>query len=215
MPATPEELRRLLISLSSAAEADLAAVWSQLTPQTFYDALMDVMPALVGEYGDAAAAVTAEWYDEYRNDLNISGRFAADVPTDPKLGSEALAGWANTLAQENLDTALTRTSGGLVKRVMNAGRDAMLDNVERDPEAKGWQRKARSSGCAFCQMLAGRGLVFRTRSTADFASHDNCGCVCLPAFKGRAIPVRPYVPSTRNITDADRARVREWISKNG
>lgn len=215
MPATPEELRRLLISLSSSAEADLAAVWSQLTPQTFYDALMDVMPALVGEYGDAAAAVTAEWYDEYRNDLNISGRFAADVPTDPKLGSEALAGWANTLAQENLDTALTRTSGGLVRRVMNAGRDAMLENVERDPQAKGWQRKARGNGCAFCQMLAGRGFVYRGRNTADFSSHDNCGCVAVPAFKGRAIPVRPYVPSARNITDADRARVREWISKNG
>lgn len=215
MPATPEELRRLLISLSSDAEADLATVWAQLTPQTFYDALMDVMPALVGEYGDAAAAVTAEWYDEYRNDLNISGRFAADVPTDPKLGSEALAGWANTLAQENLDTALTRTSGGLVRRVMNAGRDAMLDNVERDPQAKGWQRKARGNGCAFCQMLAGRGNVYRGRDTADFASHDNCGCVAVPAFKGRVIPVRPYVPSARNITDADRARVREWISKNG
>ncbi|GAA1891785.1 VG15 protein [Williamsia serinedens] len=214
MPATPTELRSLLVSLSDEAEADLAALWAQLDPSTVREGLFDVLPALVGDYGDAAATVSADWYDEHRADLNVPGRFAADVAPNPDLGADALAGWGTSLAQNNFDTALALISGGLVKRVMTAGRDTIIDNVERDPQARGWQRKARPDGCAFCQMLAGRAIVYRSRTTADFASHDNCGCTCVPAFGGREVPVKPYTPTARTITDAERARVRTWIAEN-
>ena len=211
--ATAAELRSLIVQLSDSAERDLALLWALLDVSSVGDGLMDVLPALVAEYGDAAAVVTAEWYDEYRSDLNVDGAFAADLAS-PELGAEALAGWGSRLAQDNWDTALSLVSGGLVKRVMNASRSTVMDNVDRDPQARGWQRKARPNGCGFCQMVAGRGAVYRSRATADFASHDNCGCACIPAFVGRAVPVRPYTPSSRNITDADRARVRNWIAAN-
>ena len=211
--ASATELRSLIVQLSDSAERDLALLWAQLDAATVGDGLMDVLPALVGEYGDASAVVTADWYDEYRSNLNVPGSFSADLAS-PSLGAEALAGWGSQLAETNWDTALSLISGGLVKRVFTASRSTMMDNVDRDPQARGWQRKARPDACAFCQMLAGRAVLYRSQSTADFASHDNCGCVCVPAFGGRAIPVKPYTPSARNISDADRARVRAWISAN-
>lgn len=214
MPTTATELRSLLTSLSDNAEADLAALWVQLDPPTVRDGLFDVMPALVGDYGDAAAALTADWYDEHRVDLNIPGQFAASVTADPALGAEALAGWGVSLADKNWDTALAQISGGLVKRVFTASRDTTMLNVDRDPQARGWQRKARPDGCAFCQMLAGRAVLYRSQTTADFAAHGNCKCTCLPAFSNREMPVRKYTPTSRNITDADRARVRAWIAAN-
>lgn len=211
--ATPTELRNALVRLTGDAEADLAALWAQLTPGTVGDGLFTVLPALVGDYGDAAATLTAEWYEQARAELNVPGTYAASLTT-ADLGAEALAGWGTDLARNDWDTALARISGGLTKRVMTASRDTVMTNTDSDPQARGWQRKARPDGCGFCQMVAGRGTVFRGRTTASFASHDHCRCVALPAFGGRPVPVRPYTPTSRNITDADRARARAWIAAN-
>jgi hypothetical protein len=59
-------------------------------------------------------------------------------------------------------------------------------------------------------MLIARGAVY-TEVTADFASHDHCNCSAVPAFGGQPLAVKPYTPSSKNITDADRARVREYL----
>ena len=210
--ATTTELRSLLIRLSDSAERDLALLWAQLDRGSVRDGLMDVMPALVGDYGDAAAVLSADWYDEHRDDLNVSGAFTADVPANPSLGADALAGWGATLAEQNWDTALAQISGGLVKRVMTASRDVLTAATHDDPQARGWQRSGRGE-CAFCRMLIGRGAVY-TRKSVNFGAHDNCKCVAVPAFGGRPVPVKPYVVSDHTISDADRARVRAWIAAN-
>lgn len=211
--ATPTELRNALVRLTGNAEADLAALWAQLDAGSVKDGLFSVLPALVEDYGDAAATLTAEWYEQYRAQLNVAGAYSASLAT-VDLGAEALAGWGTDLARIDWDTALTRIAGGLTKRVMTASRETVMANTESDPEARGWQRSARADGCGFCQMAAGRGTVFRSRTTATFSSHDNCRCTALPAFGGRPVPVRPYTPTSRNITDADRARARAWIKAN-
>ncbi|WP_188491989.1 VG15 protein [Williamsia phyllosphaerae] len=201
-----------MISLSDNAEADLAALWAQLDAASVRDGLFDVLPALVGDYGDAAATLTAEWYDEHRADLNVRGSFVADVPANSQLGVEALAGWGSSLAAQNPETALQLLSGGLVKRVFTASRDTLTIATDRDPQARGWQRAGRGE-CEFCRMLIGRGVVY-TRSSVNFGAHDNCKCVAVPAFGGRELPVKPFQGTERNISDADRARVRAWIAAN-
>lgn len=210
--ASPAELRSLLISLSDNAEADLRALWAQLDASTVREGLFDAIPALVGDYGDASAAVSAEWYDENRSDFNVPGRFSADVPQNLDLGPNALAGWGSSLAETNFATALTQISGGLVLRVMNASRDTLTIATDRDPQARGWQRSGQGQ-CAFCRMLIGRGAVY-TKTSVRFGSHDNCKCVAVPAFGGRPLPVEPYKITDRTITDADRAAVRKWIADN-
>lgn len=169
--ATASELRSLIVQLSDNAERDLALLWAQLDATTVRDGLMDVLPALVDQYGDASAAVTAEWYDEYRADLNVRGTYAANLAS-PDLGAQALAGWGSQLAQINWDTALAQITGGLIKRVMNASRDTMTSATYDDPQARGWQRQGRGE-CSFCRLLIGRGAVY-TRKSVNFGAHDNC-----------------------------------------
>ncbi|QDP43633.1 minor capsid protein [Gordonia phage PhorbesPhlower] len=212
MPTTTAELRNLIVQLSDSAERDLTLLWSQLDATTVRDGLFDVMPALVGDYGDASAAVSAEWYDEHRADLNVDGRYSASIPANPDLGAEALAGWGSQLAVENWDSALALISGGLVKRMLTASRQTLTTAAVEDPQARGWQRSGRGQ-CGFCRMLISRGAVY-TRATVNFGAHDNCRCVAVPAFGGRPEPVKPYEVSTREIPDADRARANAWIAAN-
>src|SRR5450756_974958 len=47
-----------------------------------------------------------------------------------------------------------------------------------DRRARGWAR-AGTGRCDFCAMLIGRGAVY-TEATANFETHDHCGCVAVP-----------------------------------
>jgi hypothetical protein len=114
--ATAATLRQSLVLLSSEATADLGALWAQIVGAAdASDALMDTLPALVDDYGDAATMLAAQWYDDYRSELDIPGNYAADL-ADLDLGGNALAGWGSSLlTPEDVDgdAALKRISGGL------------------------------------------------------------------------------------------------------
>jgi hypothetical protein len=109
---------------------------------------------------------------------------------------------------------LSLVEGGMRKRVTNGARLTVARNASRDPRAEGWQRYASAGACSFCRMLAGRAILYRSESTADFGAHDNCNCQAAVAFVGLPKPVQPYVPTTRNISDADRARTRDWLASH-
>lgn len=207
--ATPATLRRSVDQLVGFANRDLSALWRQVNDAAQARvALMDVLPALVETYGQAAATLAAQWYDEARAKADIGGSFQG-IPVGPSdRGAQALAGWATSTAND-MSTLEALVLGGLQRRIGDAARETVMGSAIADPKATGWQRQA-FGGCEFCQMIAGRGAVF-SEASADFASHDHCGCVAVPAFDGRQRPVKPYTPSLRTATDADRARVREYL----
>lgn len=213
---TALDLSSGVASLATLANADLTVIWQSVNDAVqARDALADVLPALVETYGSAAASLAADWYDELRDGLGIGGRFTAIVPDLGDGGGDALAGWGvGPLFQEspNWAGAQMLIAGGLQRRIANASRATVTTSSIQDPGADGWQRTGRGA-CAFCAMLIGRGAVY-SESTADFASHDHCHCGASPAFTGRSRPVRAYTPTTRDITPADRARVRAWITNN-
>lgn len=215
MPTTTE-LRSAVEDLHVLAARDLRSLWGQVTNAAqAQEALSDLLPILVRTYGIAAATVAADWYDELRDDLNIDRRFSAIVADIDDSGAQALAGWGvGPLTREAPDWKAARVlvEGGLQRRIANAARETIRTSSIEDPSATGWQRSA-SGGCPFCQMLAGRGAVY-TSSSVDFASHDHCHCVCVPAFRGHPRIVKPYTPSQRVSTDADRARVRAYLAQH-
>lgn len=191
----------------------LRPVWVAATaPLQLKAALLDVIPALLEEYGSAAATLAADWYDDYRDAAEVPGRFTAIPAEVGDRGSTELISWAISPlfdAEPNLPAAQTLLAGGLQRRITNVARDTIVGSSLADPAAEGWQRTGVGS-CAFCRMLIARGAVY-TEATADFASHDWCNCGAAPAFGGKPRPVKPYTPSSRNITAADRARVREYL----
>lgn len=203
------DLRDGVQGLFGYARADLDVLWRQVaTAAQAKVALHDVLPALIETYGSAAATLAANWYDEQREKLEVPGRFLA-VPVDkPDTGAHALVGWAVKEATD-LDALQSLVLGGVQRRIADFSRETVAFSAVEDPRATGWQRVG-SGECAFCDMLIGRGAVY-TEATADFASHDHCKCSAAPAFEGQPRPVRPYTPSARDHTDADRARVREYL----
>lgn len=211
MPAS--QLRSGVGQLTQLAARDLDAVWRQVTNAVqAKEALADILPSLVDAYGSAAATMAAEWYDDLRSKAAVRGSFEAIPAELGDTGAEALAGWGvGPLFAENPDwsSAQSLVLGGMQRRLANAARTTVTQSSIADPGADGWQRSA-SGGCDFCQMLAGRGSVY-SEAGADFASHDHCQCVAVPAWSGHPRPVKAFTPSKRVASDADRARVRAYL----
>lgn len=211
---TASDLRAGVSGLATLADADLAALWAQVqTALEAREALQDVLPVLVDTYGSAAAALAADWYDDVRLDAGVGGRFFAVPAEVVDTGADVLARWGIAPlfgAEPDWDAAKSLIAGGLQRRIANASRETVAHSAIQDPGAAGWQRVGDGSSCAFCRTLISRGAVY-AESTAQFASHDYCGCAAAPAWKGRPLPVEPYTPSTRGTTPADRARARAYI----
>lgn len=210
---SPADLRRDLGHLTSLAGAELAGIFRDLERGTFAgEALHDLVPALVQKYGLAAATVTSDWYDEMRTAARLRSKFTA-IPADIRdAGTHALIGWAES---QTTDPVILQTliAGGTTRRVLNYSRQTVMGSSIADPGAHGWAREGSGGSCSFCLMLVSRGAVY-SEASADFASHDHCNCTAVPAFDGESRPVKPFTPTSRQISDADRARVRDWIAAN-
>ena len=210
LPRLSDALR----AVNDLAVADLAPVWA-LPVAELAGALLDVVPAAVERWGEAADSVAADWYDELRDLDDVAGRFSAIVePGD--LGAQALAGWAaEPLGRPVPDvaTARLRAEGGMQQRLANAASLTVTRSAVADPAARGYMRRTDPGACRFCRMVASRGAVY-TRETARFSCHPGCYCEALPAWGGRALPVAPYRKSDRPNNAEELARVKQWINDN-
>jgi hypothetical protein len=206
------DLRNAMTGLVGFADRDLSALWRQVqTAAEAETALRDILPALIDTYGLAAGALAADWYDELRDKVAAPKAFRA-IPADIRdSGAHALIGWAVSEAQDT-GTLQTLIIGGVQRRIANFSRQTVMGSAISDPGAHGWQRVG-AGECknGFCDMLIGRGAVY-SEASADFAAHDHCQCYAVPAFDGEPRPVKPFTPSLREATDADKARVKEWLA---
>jgi hypothetical protein len=197
--------------------------WARLDET--YPAFAVSVAALVQRNRQTSAGLAAQYLRAFRKASGVPGElkvvFAEPLIVDQFSTSlrvvsvvaakkSAAAGIDKSDAMRN---ALTLTGGAMARLVLDSGRDTTLFTVDSDPKASGWQRVVGGEGCGFCQMLADRGAVYGENS-ADFASHDHCGCSAEPVFGGEGKRVRDYAPSTRDIPDADKARARAYIAEH-
>jgi hypothetical protein len=175
-------LRRETTGLVRLAERDLSALWRLIADGASAEtALRDLLPAIIATYGEAGAALAADWYDDQREKVDARGRFTAIPVESTDRGAQALVGWA--LAESTDDAALrSLIVGGAQRRISDHVRYTVAGSSVADPAARGWKRVGDGSSCAFCSMLLGRGAVY-TEATADFQSHDHCGCSAAPAWR--------------------------------
>lgn len=190
--------------VGAAAIGDVRTVWASValtTPAEVTDALLDAIPPVINGWGDVAATVAADWYDETRDTSGAEGRYRARLTQPlPDAQIEATIRWAVTPIWTALDwdRALRDLTYGSERLAQLPGSQTIVDNAFADPAARRYVRVPRITACPWCLMLAGRGAVYRSQQTADFAAHDNCGCVASPAWSDDDIP------------DFNRALGREW-----
>lgn len=214
MTAPALTLSSSLRDVTDLALAELAALWD-LPVGELSGALTDLLPAAVYTYTAATSVLAADLYNVMREANDVTGDFQAVIP-DADFGADALTGWAIEplrLLEPKIEVARFRAESGLQKRMANAANLTMTTSAAEDPQARGYMRRTNTGACDFCRMVASRGGVF-TKASSTFACHENCFCESVPAWGGRALPVKAYKPSDRPQTDADRARVREWIAAN-
>lgn len=198
------ELQSAQASAADLAVLDLRDAWAQFDlsdPVAVRNALLEVAPAVVEVWGQTNAVATADWYELARENLNVQGGALGVVGAVPhrvlmerqvRFGAQHL--WTDTPNQ-----TLKFLEGSLIRYVMDAGRDSIIESVAADPETTGWQRIATPDACKFCQFLAANGDVYRTMTTATFAAHDNCMCAAVPSWDpdAKEVPVRVYKASHR------------------
>jgi len=81
------------------------------------------------------------------------------------------------------EAALTRTLGASGRFLTEGSHATVRATVEADRQARGYTRVTAAEPCAFCAMLAARGPVYRTQSSASFRAHDHCACTAEPLYR--------------------------------
>lgn len=218
------EARQGLVDLTALARRDLAAFWALVQDwpvEQIRDALMDVLPALGDQYGDAAAELAASYFETARERADARGSFAPVLAERPDRARwEALSRWGVDplfAAEPDAATALSRVSGGLQRTIADQHRLTVVESSLADPAASGWRRVGVGDNCGFCRMLIDRGHVY-TEAGVTFRSHDHCNCAAAPSWDSNVVKVstEPYRQSRKNRSDAtrkaDNARARAYIA---
>lgn len=188
------EAQRELVRL---ARNDLTAFFGSVdlsTPERVRDALLEIVPLLVREYGDLAATVAAEWYESVHPDLFLA-RTAPGVDPGRVQGSVRYA--AGSLFTEDPGNTLAVLSGALQRFIVYSARETVARNVQRDPGRPRFARvPAGAKSCAFCNLMASRGFVYYTRETAGLRDefHDDCDCQIVPEWDSDNAVIAGYDP---------------------
>lgn len=199
--ATRADLRRIIEAhrdVRTLAVADARRLWDSLDhddPLEVREALEDLLPPLVDGYGEIAATVTADWYDDLRDAAGVSGAFSAVLAAP--VAAEAVranARWAIGplfSADPDPEAAFGLLAGEVDRLTLQSGRQTVSASVKNDPAGPRWARVPQGRTCAFCLTLASRGAVYRSEETAGGlhpdSYHADCDCVPTPVW-----PDQPY-----------------------
>lgn len=200
-----EAHRQVQARIVVALTARLSQVWRSVDPTNLRGTLDAPLVAgvLLTQRGRSASALAAQrYYARLRVAEGVAGR--VDVPLAPPppdtevrglLLGAGVKGVTNSLARglsakSARDNGLVKLVGSAIHVVAGGGRDTILKGVAGDPAAHGYQRVTDAKPCAFCSMIASRGIISYTESSAGFQAHGHCGCTAEPAFEGSVISPR-------------------------
>lgn len=183
MPSAEEvdQLRRANAELSRRVRGELDDFLSTVSysrPEAVRDALLQVVPALVEEYGVVAATLSAEWFERTYGVEAVLAAPVAREAVERAVRHSAGALWTD--APDLIRGSLTTKLDVAIKQ---PGRDSIARSSER--HGLTWVRVPRGpKTCAFCLLLASRGTFdagYRSRDAAIFRAdgekyHGDCDC---------------------------------------
>lgn len=185
----------------------LLASLGRVTPFVSFDDLEGTVPtfrelvsSLITTYGRASAGVAADFYREARSDAGVKGRVTLPPVVDVPEGFMDAA-IAETMARLDAEFE-ARFASAAEQLVLDRGRSQLISATRSDREAKGWARVTHEGACSFCLMLAlraGAGLLYDSKSSANFRAHHvqpngsggDCRCSVEPVFR------LPYEPTAQ------------------
>jgi hypothetical protein len=215
------QARTIQLALSAAVARDVAKVWPNLDRKRLdatFPGWLQLMIALVERYHGMSSLAASVFYQDARQaHLGIptpeSIIHSAPMPSLDWM-RQAFGYSGPHLLKDGAwqdSSALSTTQGTAVRIVQSGARDTIIGTTKADPKAAGWYRVTDGDPCAFCALMASRGVVYRSEKTASFKSHNDCGCTAAPAFSsGQALPdisseaLRVYQDSTAGLPNPQR-----------
>lgn len=179
-----EQFRRDAQSLVRLASNDLAALWESLDkrdPLYVRQVLEEFFPDLVAQYGEYAATLAAEFYDDVTPASVGRAVLAASAPVGQ---AQASARWAIGplfSGEPDAPASLRNLSTATQRLVMTSARET-VDTSSRRNRTRYARVPSGATTCAFCLMTASRGAVYGSaRAAGDGRKyHDECDCVPTP-----------------------------------
>lgn len=188
-PADIQQQSRINAGIVALAAAQTGALWPQVDwgSPAAASAVRKLYGAIVGQFGQSAAAVAAQFYDEQRTAAAVPGQFTAALsdPLPPvmldKIVTSAFLGGVEP-DHTHADVSATtgdlpveervpqRLDGSLQRLVLQPGRETIAENTAKDPAPRKprWIRVPTSpKPCAFCVMMASRDVAEVHGKTID------------------------------------------------
>ena len=141
------------------------------------DTMIDYAFGLSTKYGEAAAAMTAEWYDAI---AKLSKRYINPAePAEPASFEEVERAIWGALKEKSSKAI----SGAVERLVKRAGVDTTMKNAIRDGAEWAWIPSGDT--CAFCLTLASNGWQRASQSAlrGGHADHIHAHCDCTYAIR--------------------------------
>lgn len=189
--AAAASARAVQLTIRAALMRDVARLWPALDVKRLdetFPGWLRAMALLVGNYHGQSAQAAARFYRAARAQATESPAPASLVALAAKPSPEWMSkafGFSGPgmLSRDQVrpGTALSTTLGTASRIALDGGRTTVLQTVKKDPVAVGYYRLTDGQPCAFCALLASRGVVYK-KHTVDFKSHNDCGCFGAPAF---------------------------------
>lgn len=175
----------------AAAVATLRALAGRPLAPAQWRLLLDALFPMITQGRHTSHGLAVEFYTTQR--ATHLGQTDAKPPEidPPAYDRPALDTLLTRTARPRLadpDTArvgITTTAAAVARHVEQAGRDTLITATARDAVAVGWARVPTGERtCAFCWMLASRGLDYATEQSAGGKNdwHDGCNCSVVPVF---------------------------------
>jgi len=188
--------QRRLVTLAQNELTGYFATFDLTRPEAVRDALIEIVPLLVREYGDLASVAAAEWYEQMRPGAAFNARLAPAIASEAVQGStRALAG---ALFTDDPTSVLGGLAGAIQRHITYSGRTTIALNALRDPLRPRFGRVPTGARtCTWCAMLASRGFVYATARTAGEIAdhfHDDCDCQIVSLFDADASHIEGYDP---------------------
>lgn len=224
--------RAVQLAIRAALMRDVAQLWPMLDAKRLtetFPAWLQAMMTLTRSYHGQSSVAAGIAYRAARQDFTqspapVSLIKVAPAP-DPQWMTKAF-GYAGpgmlTRDTAQPGTALSTTLGTASRIALDGGRTTTLGTTLADPVAVGWYRVTDAKPCAFCALLASRGVVYKEHSfnasdarfhgVGEFKVHNDCSCGLLPAFsRSHALP---DVSTEADQVYRDRNKILRDLGKN-
>ena len=165
--------------ISKLARRELRAFWNLLDKRDLVAArkeLEEFFPSLVQAYGDAAATISADWFEELTGDAAFLGDDVNEERANAKMRWAIGAGFDGDLTQAI--STLEMVADELVKQF---GRDTIVNSATGN--GRRFARVPVGETCNWCIMMGSRGFVYSSFAAAGGLSRwhgGDCDCQVIP-----------------------------------